>query len=300
MAEPYPGLPTRSQNPLLQSYFIPAMPVTSADKWTFSHALYLTNTYQTDKNSTEELLIDIENTRYDFQVSYSLELWHFNINGSLIRNRPGFLDQSIERWHDFFGLPQGGRDRVENNQLNLFYQKDGEIIINSRQADEGLGDIQLATGYQLNSSSQLWFALEIPSSSSSEFISNGAIDVALWYSAMSQTSDNLSTYGSVGLSLPANKGLLKNRLKNQFIFGQLGLRYVYTPSYHIILQTDFHSQLIEHSNLGALDHSVQVQFGLKFPVLFENHQLDLFFSEDISPGHAPDITFGLRISPSFN
>ena len=299
MADPYPGLPTRSQNPLLQSYFIPAIPLTSPDKWTSSQAVYFTNTYQLDKSSQEELIIDVENTRFDFQLTYRHELWLFNINASLINNRSGYLDQTIESWHDIFGLPQGGRNMAENDQINLFYQKDGVNIIDSQQASEGLGDIQLATGYQLNANSQLWLALEIPSSSS-EFISNDAIDTAIWYSSISQHSDNFSTYGSIGLAFPANNGLLENRLNKQFTFGQLGLNYAFDPSYHIVLQADFHSEIVKQSCLDAFGHSLQAQFGLRFPSLFEDYQLDLFFSEDIFPGHAPDITFGLRVSPSFD
>jgi len=297
----YPGLPTRSQNPMLQSYFIPAMPITSANQqWSFSHALYITSTYQSDQNATEELLIDIENTRYDFQISYTRELWHFNLNASLISNQGGVLDQTIESWHEFFGLPQGGRDMAENNQIQLLYQQDGQDIINSTQAEQGLGDIQLAVGYQLNKGSQLWLAIEIPSTNSSEFMSNDATDIAAWYSANSTAKSNLSSYGSIGIVYPANSGLLENRLNDHYLFGQFGLNYIFSPSYHFILQTDFHSEIEKHSQLDALDHSLQVQFGLRFPTLFENHQMELFFSEDIFPGLAPDITFGLRISTPLN
>mgnify|MGYP000057739569 CR=1 FL=1 len=59
-ADTYPGLPTRSQNPLLQSYFIPAQPLVSDETWSLAHSLYITNTYQTDQNSAEQLLIDVE------------------------------------------------------------------------------------------------------------------------------------------------------------------------------------------------------------------------------------------------
>ncbi|MBT3204666.1 MAG: DUF3187 family protein [Gammaproteobacteria bacterium] len=299
-ADSYPGLPTRSQNPLLQSYFIPATPITSSQQsWVYSHALYFTNTYQTDKYATEELLIDVENTRYDFQLTYSHELWHFNFNSSLVTNKTGFLDQTIERWHDFFGLPQGGRDQAENNKINLLYHKDGLDIINSSQPDEGLADIQLAVGYQINSNSQFWLAIELPSSSS-EFISNDATDIAAWYSTHSLSSQKLSTYGTLGIVFSADNGILKNQLNDNFLFGQLGLNYKITPSYHLILQADFHSEIVKQSQLDAFESSLQAQFGLRFPSLFENHQLELFFSEDIFPGHAPDITFGLRVSAALN
>ena len=124
--------------------------------------------------------------------------------------------------------------------------------------------------------------------------------MAFWYSAQSEPSTKLSSYGTIGLVLPANSGLLEDQINNQFMFGQFGLKYIYSPSYYIILQTDFHTEIVNNSNLDAFGNSLQAQFGLRFPTLFESYQLDLFFSEDIFPGHAPDITFGLRVTPSFN
>ncbi len=296
-AETYPGLPTRSQNPLLQSYFIPAQPQPTGDQWSLVHSLYITNTYQEDQSNTEQLLIDVENYRYDLQLNYRQQAWLFNMNLSLISNDEGFLDQTIENWHDFFGMPQGGRDDVENDQIQLFYQKDGDNIIDSRQSSSGLADIQLAAGYQLSASSQLWAALELPASADSEFISNDAIDAALWYSRWFEHSDKLSSHGQLGVSFPADAGLFEGRLHDQFLFAQYGIIYRIDPSYQILIQADYHSEMVNNSGLDGLEDSLQMQFALGLPRLFDNYQLDLFFSEDIVPGHAPDITFSLRVSP---
>lgn len=293
----YPGLATRSQNPFLQSYFIPAIPVTSEDTLSFSHSLYFTNTYQLDNKGTENLVIDVENTRYDFQMTYREALWHFNLTLPLISNRSGFLDQTIERWHDFFGLPQGGRDSAQNNQINLLYQANGTDIINSQDPSQGVGDIQLAAGYQINSHSQMWFALEIPSADDSLFISNQEVEYAFWYLSSIRLGDKLNSYGSLGISFPANDGLFKNRTEDQVLFGQMGIIYSMWPRLLMLLQLDFHSSIVENSDLDALGNSVQAQFGLRITELFNQQQLDIFFSEDIFPGYAPDITFGIRLSP---
>ena len=97
--------------------------------------------------------------------------------------------------------------------------------------------------------------------------------------------------------IPANDGLFKGLLNDQFLFAQFGLNYDLYPSVTFILQADYHSPILKDSDLDALGQSVQAQFGLRFLDLFENHDLELFFSEDIFPGHAPDITFGLRFYP---
>jgi len=295
-ADTYPGLPTRSQSPFLQGYFIPAIPSTEPDGWSVAHSLYITNTYQIDQAGTEQAIVDVENTRYDFQLSYAEKLWLFNLNASLIDNRSGFLDQTIESWHDFFGLPQGGRNTAINNQIRLFYQKDSQVLIDSMHADNGLADLQLALGYSLTPQTRIWFGLELPTNSGYEFITNDATDLALWLSSSHQWSEKSTLFGSTGLVLPGNGGLLPGLLEDQFVFGQLGWVYRYSPDYHLLLQADYHSPIIKDSHLDVFDHSLQMQFVLRLPGLIEKHTLDVFFSEDIFPGHAPDITFSLRLT----
>ena len=250
-----------------------------------------------DASATESLVIDIENKRYDLQATYRHQLWHFNINLSLIDNDAGFMDQTIERWHDFFGLPQGGRDTAANDRIDLFYQQDGVTVIDSQQGDSGLADIQFALGFQLSDRSQVWLGIELPSGDSNPLFSNDGIDLALWYAARSNDDAALQGYGLVGIALPADDGLFEGRLESQVLFGQLGLLYRWRPAWQFFVQADVHSGLVKDTNVDGLDHSLQAQFGLRLPRLMQHYQLDLFFSEDIAPGHAPDITFSLRFSP---
>jgi len=292
----YPGLPTRSQNPLLQSYFIPATPLTSEHDWSFSQSLYITNTYQKEDLIAETALIDIENTRIDIQATYQAAPWYFNINVPHISNRSGNLDQTILNWHDFFHLPQGGRDQSINNQIKLLYQKNSISVVDIEQSDSGLGDIQLALGRQLTSSIQLWIALEIPVADSSLLISNDAVDSAIWISGKLSTFFASTAYYSAGVAFPANSGLFKNLIEQQFGFAQLGLQIPFNADVQLQFQTDYHSPIVRDSALKTFDHSLQAQFVLRLPQLFEDNTLELFFSEDILPGHAPDITFGLRFS----
>lgn len=296
-AGPYPGVPTRDQNPLLQAYFIPAMPAVGADRWSFSHSLYITNTYQRDTDADEQLLIDVENTRYDFQANFRHNRWIFNLNLSLIDNRGGFLDQTIEGWHDIFGLPQGGRDMALNNRIGLRYLSNGSTLIDSQHSARGLADIQLAIGTATNSG-QWWLAVELPSSANSPLISNDGVDIAAWYATASEWRQDIRWYGLAGIALPADRGLFRSQLNSHYLFGQLGLLYRHDSDWHFFFQLDVHSAIVKDSDLDAFDNSLQGQFGLRLPSLLSDYQLDLFFSEDLFPGHAPDITFSLRLSPS--
>ena len=65
------------------------------------------------------------------------------------------------------------------------------------------------------------------------------------------------------------------------------------------MQFDLHSKTIDDSDLDAFGNSLQIQLGLGFLNLIEDHRLDLFFSEDIKVGSAPDISFGARLMQEF-
>ncbi len=299
-SQDYPGLPTRSQHPLLQSYFIPAIPVTSDRKWSYSQSLYITNTYQLEDYRQEEVEIDVENTRLDFQITYYSKPWYFNVNIPYINNKSGFMDETINHWHEFFYLPKGGRDKAEDNQIGLFYKNEDRTFFDIDQPTEGLADVQLALGYQIDNSTQAWIGLEIPSSNDSALISNDAIDTAIWISKSAIPFDYFTGYFTLGLAFPANEGLFKNDLRKQIGFAQFGIDYSINADYELVFQADFHTEMLKKTNLEALSNSLQGQFVLRCNHLIPHHTVDFFFSEDIYSGHAPDITFSMRISSASN
>ena len=296
-AASWPGLPTRDQNPLLQGYLIPAQPVLAAsDGWSSGLSLFITNTYQRDDSSDQQLLIDAENRRLDLQLGLRRGAWRLGANLSLIDNRAGELDRLILDWHDFFGLPQGGRDAAPLDDLRMYWIDSGNSIFDLGEPVSGLGDLQLSVGYQAGGQHEFWLALDLPSGSN-RLLSNDGIDLALWWRWQGDAAQRLQSFASAGISRIHDGGLLEGRLNSGLLFAQGGLRYRWSPSVEALFQADWHSALVEGSSVDGLDASLQGQFGLRFPRLIEGYRLDLYFSEDIYPGHAPDISFSLSLSP---
>ncbi len=292
----YPGLPTRDQNPLLLGYLVPTTPAANSEGWSLSHSLFITNTYQVDEQGTESLIIDSESIRYDVQADYTVDQWSLGIHLSFIDHSNGSLDNLIEDWHDFFGLPQGGRDQAPTDRLLLLYRKGDEEIINITEKSSGAGDIQLSARYHLDPAQQFGLILKLPVSSAAELNSNGETELALAYSLTAPVNPALDHYATLGISSIADAGILEDKLHSAMLYGQYGMRYRFNHQYHGLVQADYHSPLVKHSNLDAFDHSLQMQFVLRLARLPKQQQLDIFFSEDIVPGHAPDITFALRLS----
>ena len=297
------GLATRDQNPMLQAYYLPALGFSSQPGWQYSHSLFITNTFQTETINNETLVIDAESYRYDFAIAYQQNNWRLNTKIPLIFTQGGSLDGLIEDWHDFFGLPEGGRKSNANDQLNIEYIKNGATIFLQNKADNDIGDIEVSLSYQLASdkkrSTEISVGIELPTGSVDTNSGNEATDIALWLSHTRAATDLTNLYGLIAYSRLGKGGQLDAQLNTGTWVAQLGAEHAFSPKITGILQFDMHSALINDSALTAFGNSLQMQLGLQFRSLIKNHNLDLFFSEDILPGSAPDITFGVRVSGGY-
>jgi hypothetical protein len=294
------GFATRDQNPILQSIYLPTLATFNSENgWKVDHSLYITNTLQEESNDDESLLIDVENYRYELGLRYRQDKFLARLDIPFVSNSGGRLDSTIENWHEFFGLPNGDRDKYPQDDINVNYQRDGTLEYNQTESSSGLGDIGIAIGYQADDSLAYFAGIELPTGDADNFSGNEAVDSALWLTYQGGAGDQLGTFGLLGVSFPGDGGNLEGLIVERIWVAQLGFDYLITPSIITTVQLDMHSRSIEDSDLDAFGNSLQAQFGLGFLNLIGEHRLDLFFSEDILAGSAPDITFGVRLSRAY-
>ena len=295
-----PGLATRDLNPVIQPLYIPAYtPYSTGDGWRIDHSLFVTNTSQVENKGDESLTLDIENYRYELGFRYRQDKWLGQVDIPLIANRGGKLDGTIEGWHDTFGLPNGDRDDLPKDDLNVEYSRDGEVEYSQDKSSSGLADISLALGYQLTEGTRYFVGVELPTGSASDYSGNEAIDYATWLAHEHRVDASLSFYGMAGVSFPGDDGNLEGLVVDEIWVAQLGTQYFFNDGISGTLQLDWHSETVDDTELKAFGDSLQIQVGLGFLKLFDNHRLDLFFSEDIKVESAPDITFGMRLAREF-
>ncbi len=140
------------------------------------------------KRDGEWALVDGETYRPSMALSRGFGRgWEAFVEAPVIMHRGGVFDGFIEGWHDFFGLPQGGRKDAPRDRLAVHYRKDGEALIDLNQNATAMGDLTLGVGYQLPT---------VPS---------GLDGIALRAAIQLPTGDEavLSGRGKAGLSLSA-------------------------------------------------------------------------------------------------
>ena len=294
------GFATRDLNPLLQPIYLPTfLPLRGDDGWQLDQTLHITNTAQVDQSSDELLVIDVENYRYELALGWRRQNWIFHASLPLIANRGGRLDGFIEDWHDFFGFPNGDRDKFTDDQVQIEYTRDGVLEFSQTDSSSGVGDLAMVFGYQPADRFGFYVGIELPTGDEDELSGNEALDLALWLAHHKTVGEKSTAYGMFGVSLPGDYDALDGYVTDAIWVAQLGFDYRFDHGIVGTAQLDFHSETVDGSSLDAFDESLQLQLGLGFTQLVENHRLDLFIAEDILVGSAPDFTLSLRLRRNF-
>ena len=162
--------------------------------------------------------------------------------------------------------------------------------------------VGLPNGVQFQATTNLaWFVgIELPTGDADNFSGNEVIDTALWLTYQGRAGEDAGLFALFGVSFPGDGGDLEGLVVDRIWVAQAGFDYRFNPTLIATVQLDMHSETIEGSELRAFGNSLQIQLGLGFIDFPAKHRLDLFFSEDILVGSAPDITFGLRLSRAFD
>jgi hypothetical protein len=97
----------------------------------------------------ENYLLDIESALFDFTFHYKLSRnWTAYAIVSAISYQGGFLDSTIEQFHDTFGFSSFGRPAVERNQATLIYDlKSVHVVFLEKPTDGGFTDPTFGVRY---------------------------------------------------------------------------------------------------------------------------------------------------------
>ena len=218
-----------------------------------------------------------------------------------IKHYGGELDSFINNWHDAFGMPEGGRDQVPNNQFHYFYSRDGQTRLDLQNSGSGMGDIRVQGAWQMRQSvseaSALEFSVKLPTGDSTNLYGSGAMDLAMWYKKEDQ-QEFFGLRGGSFYSLGAlylGKGGVLSDLSRQLVgFGGLGAGVYITDNLLFISQLDINTPFYFSDLVELGSHAMQLTLGGSI-VLSKRGRINLGVAEDLVIDASPDVTFHVDV-----
>lgn len=259
-----------------------------------------------DPGAREAILLDGETAVTTLGLRYGLkERWQVGIDLPWISHNDGFLDSFIENWHDFFGLSNGERDNLPEDELNYRYASINGDSFTLDDETSGPGDVRLMLAWQWLASEQLAASLhttvKAPTGDADDLTGSEAWDVAVAISAQRdfpRPQGDISIWGGVGATWLGDGEVLSQSAEDWVANGWLGIGWIPLEWLALKLQLDSHSALYD-SELDELgDPALILTMGgsLGFG---EHTSLDIGVGEDLSVNASPDVTFHLALSHRF-
>lgn len=144
--------------------------------------LSVSNISVEETTANESLLLDGEINRLElnkvFHVGSVNWLDSVSINVPFYKHSEGFMDGSIESWHDLTGLPEGDRVNRPQDELSYSYSSNGQALVSISDEQGGFGDIVIAAHKD-----RLSIALKLPTGDEDKLTGSGGAELGLWYSS---------------------------------------------------------------------------------------------------------------------
>lgn len=302
-AEP---LLTRNQNPLLALYGLPSpLParLPGPDHGRIAAVVNWSNDANLDASGSSAYTMDAEVVEVRLHVEHSFwpkialraELPWRRVSG-------GSLDGFIEDWHDFFGLPNGSRDRLPRDELLIEYRVADATLLRFDESASGVGDMPLSAGYQLHASDtrsiSAWLTVKAPLGDASDLTGSSAVDVALSFSAQSALNEDWDVFGQVN-AVWLGDGDLLPQLQESAVFSALaGVTWNPWRELDVTVQFEGNSRVFNGGDTDLSGDAILMTFGGSYR-LHGGWQFDLGVSEDIDVGASPDIAFNVAARRRF-
>jgi len=304
---------TANQSPLIQIYGLPAAErsiLLPAGKTAGMVTVDIASNFASSTAGNEEILLDGESYRTTlvFRHGFS-ERIEGGVDIPFIGHGGGTFDSFIEGWHDFFGLPEGGREDAPRDRLLYSYSKGGNEVLRMDDSEFGLGDIRFSGGIQLYNDQTpnpralaLRGSLKLPTGSHRRLHGSGSTDLALWLTGSDDYAlplGHCTLFGAAGGMILTDGDVLRDRQENVAGFGSLGFGWAPAEWLALKVQTSGHTAFYTGSELNELGSTaVQLLMGgtLYFP---GNISLDMGVSEDIAVDTSSDVALHLALRKVF-
>jgi hypothetical protein len=253
--------------------------------------LDFTNEYvQEGVCAVECVTLDGETARLRFTHRVGLGAgWDFAVEVPWLDSGGGFLDGWIEDWHDWFGLPNGGRELAPQDRYLFRYERNGTVLLEETTGYSGLGDAQLTLGRRVGRRTLLRAMAKLPTGDERR-LAGGAAGGALWLEHPLPLPARWTGYAALGVSATERGEALRDMQNTEVLFGGIGLLVPLSRHVRLSAQLQAHGRLYDDSELTPFARP-----GLPLTLALSigsgrRGTLDLGFQEDPSVNGSPDFS----------
>ena len=298
-------LTLRSQNPVYLEFLnlepTTATVIPEGTLWARIDNAY-SNIYEEGHGANNSELLDMELLRTAIHLNYGVyENMEVGIEIPFIRHDSGFLDGFIQKYHNFFGFPNGGRDHVGNNEFHYYFTQGGSRMYNVNQQAFGIGDITFSFKHNFiheeeNVPAVAWlFYFKFPTGDCANGMGSGNPDIG-FATALQKTFDRWHTFLNLGYFVNGGHDYLQNYLNDVYFSYVLGGEYSVSHPVSLVAQINGGTPLLADAGFIQWDSfPMDLQLGAKGehivtwgPVYALTWQGA--FTEDLNP-NGPSIDF---------
>ncbi len=296
-----------SPTALVQGLSIAETPrVLPAGSTSLSTSFDLANNASVNTRTKEGILLDGESYIATLGLRYGLsDSLQLGIDLPWVWHSQGFMDNFISNWHDFFGLPNGDRDDLQDDQLNYLYSSKGKEHLGLQDETNGFGDLRLQLAWQIKATEQSAFTLQTqlkaPTGDANKLTGSEAWDISVALSAQRDFplgKGQGAFWGGFGVSWLGDGEVLEGEVVDYAANGWIGAGWTPLNWLALKVQIDSHTALYD-SNLTELgDPAVMLTIGGTL-ALSEKTLLDIGVGEDLNVNASSDVTLHLRLAHKF-
>jgi hypothetical protein len=268
-----------------------------------SHSFY-------ENDGAESLLLDGETQTFSARLQHRFaQRIQLGADIPWLAHSGGFMDGTIDSWHDLTGLPEGVRPGLEKNDLQYIYAVNGANAFKLSDSASGLGDIQVNLAVALGALDEqidasylrrlgwmLNFSADLPTGDVDKLTGNGGTDLAAGLGVRSPRADasRFDWWLDLGIAWPGEIDIAGLNTSGQVFYYDAALAWRVQKRFDIVAQVGGNSALYQ-SNIKMLGQpAAQAVIGGLWHI-FSNYGLRFGITEDIRANTAPDVGFEITL-----
>ena len=252
----------------------------------------------------ENYLLDLEVGTLDLALHYKVaDNWALYGIISAISYQDGFLDSTIEKFHDTFGFSTFGRPAVARNQATLIYDLKGvKAAFYEKPTDGGLTDPTIGfrySGVQFSPSWRLTLegAVKIPVAGERLLLSTGRTDYGV-QASLQRLGNRHAFYGNLAAVYYAGTREPAPQDAQVIPTVILGYEFKWTDKTNLNVQVYVSNSVYKHAQTDLEDLlGMKYEYSLGLRHRMENWLVSLGFTENVQNiNNTPDVGFQLGVA----